>query len=162
MHRSRRMGSTCRSLNKNYRQRFGFGLQSWFLKDLALFLGKVFHHYRYFFYWFFRNVIKPSGRAYIASCSWLHVSHVPGKSESELIWCLNVLCFFRRSLIQNYFPHKMYRKRIDLVLRCNKLPQLMVDSKYFPHNAQTICIKSVFPFSEHVEASLEEGICWAL
>ena len=65
------------------------------------------------------------------SCSGLHVPHVPGKSENELIWCLNVLCFFRRSLIQNYFPHKMHRKRIDLVLRCNMLPQLLVDSKSF-------------------------------
>ena len=66
---------------------------------------------------------RPSG-------SWLHVPHVPGKSESELIWCLNVLCFFRQLLIQNYFPHKLHMKRIDLVLRCNMLPQL-VDSKSF-------------------------------
>ena len=49
---------------------------------------------------------RPSG-------SWLHVPHVPGKSESELIWCLHVLCFFRRLLIQSYFPHKLHRKRID-------------------------------------------------
>ena len=74
------------------------------------------------------------------SCSWLHVPHVPGKSESELIWCLNVLCFFRRSLIQNYFPHKMYRKRIDLALRCNMLPQLMV----YPKKISTQCTNNLY------------------
>ena len=129
MHRSRRMGSTCRS----------------FKQEL---LSKV-------WFWFAKLILKRSGSFFQGRCSTitgtssidltamssnqaeepiLHLVHdcmfhMSQVKMSELIWCLNVLCFFRRSLIQNYFPHKMYRKRIDLVLRCNKLPQLMVDSK---------------------------------
>ena len=32
----------------------------------------------------------------------------------ELIWCSNVIWFLRWSLIQNHFPHKMHKRRIDL------------------------------------------------
>ena len=55
----------------------------------------------------------------------------------ELIWCSNVIWFLRWSLIQNHFPHKMHKRGIDWVLKCNMLFQLVVDSKSFStQNAQ--------------------------
>ena len=63
MHRSRRVGSTCRSFIQEIAPKVWF----WFAKILkrsGSFLGKVFHHYRHVFYRFDRNVIKPSGRAW--------------------------------------------------------------------------------------------------
>ena len=39
----------------------------------------------------------------------------------ELIWCSNVIWFLRWSLIQNHFPHKMHKRGIDWVLKCNML-----------------------------------------
>ena len=73
MHRSRRMGSTCRSFIQELGPKVWFWFAKLIPKRSGSFLGKVFHHYRHFFYLFDRNVIKPSGRAWfrysVRSCS---------------------------------------------------------------------------------------------
>ena len=64
MHRRRRMGSTCRSFTQKLAPKVWFWFPKLILKRSGSFLGKVYHHYKHFFYRFDRNVIKPSGRAW--------------------------------------------------------------------------------------------------
>ena len=64
MHRSRRVGSTCRSFKQEPSSKVWFWFAKLILKRSGSFLGKVFHYYTHFFYRFDRNVIKPRGRAW--------------------------------------------------------------------------------------------------
>ena len=52
----------------------------------------------------------------------------------ELIWCSNVTWFLSWSLIKNHFSNKMLTRGIVWVLKCNMVPEVIVDSKYHFQN----------------------------